>query len=95
MKSELEQAFIFGQEAEKVVKNPAYVFASTAIRGEIVNKLANVQILGNNEEVIELVRTLQNMDALQSQLESIMAEGTFAEENLRDQNENPNRYNRC
>lgn len=94
-KKPLEEAFIFGQEAEKVVKNPAYAFATTAIKGQIVEKLANVQILGNNEEVLELVRSLQNMNALQDQLEQIMQTGEFAETQIRDEKENPNRYKIC
>ena len=94
-KENLEAASIFGKEAVKVLDSKAYQFATTAIKGQIFDKLANVDILGNNENVLELVRSLQSVNMIQDQLEQIMQEGTFAEDNLIDRLSNPARYNRC
>lgn len=84
-KENLEAAFIFGQEAEKVLSNSAYQFAITSMKGQILDKLANVSILsdnGDNKAVVELARELQAINKIESQLEKIMREGAFAEANL-------------
>ena len=94
-KENLEAACIFGNEAGKVLENKAYQFATTAIKGQIFDKLTNVDILDGNEQVLELVRSLQSVHMIQEQLEQIMQEGTFAEDNLIDRLSNPARYNRC
>lgn len=94
-KENLEAACIFGNEAGKVLDNKAYQFATTAIKGQIFDKLANVDILDGTEQVLELVRSLQSVNMIQDQLEQIMQEGTFAEDNLIDRLSNPARYNRC
>ena len=94
-KESLETACIFGQEAGKVLENKAYQFATTAIKGQIFDKLANVDIIDSTEQVLELVRSLQSVNMIQDQLEQIMQEGTFAEDNLIDRLSNPARYNRC
>ena len=91
----LEAASIFGKEAAKVLDNKAYQIATTAIKGQIFDKLANVDIIDNSEHVLELVRSLQSVTMIQDHLEQIMQEGTFAEDNLLDKINNPNRYNRC
>ena len=91
----LEAAHIFGQEAVKVLENRAYGFAMTAIKGQIFDALANVQLMGDNDKAIELVRSLQSVNMIQEQLEQIMQEGTFAKDNLLDRITNPNRYNKC
>lgn len=91
----LEAAHIFGADAEKVVNSPAYQFAITSIKGTIFDELANVQIMGDNEATLELVRSLQSINKIQEALEQVMQEGVFAETNLLDRIKNPNRYNRC
>ena len=91
----LEAAHIFGGEAEKVINNKAYQFATTSIKGMIFDQLANAPIMGDNEEVLELVRSLQSVSKIQEALEKVMQEGTFAEDNLLDRIKNPNRYKRC
>ena len=40
-KENLEAACIFGNEAAKVLENKAYQFATTAIKGQIFDKLTN------------------------------------------------------
>ena len=92
---QLEASHIFGQEAEKVINNSAYGFAMTAIKGQILDGLANVQLMGDNDKAMELVRSLQSVNMIQEQLEQIMQEGTFAKDNLLDRINNPNRYNKC
>jgi ethanolamine utilization cobalamin adenosyltransferase len=91
----LEAAHIFGAEAEKVINNRAYLFATTSIKGKIFDELANAPIMGDNESILELVRSLQSVNKIQEVLEQIMKEGTFAEENLLDRIKNPNRYKKC
>ncbi len=91
-KNELEQAFIFGQEAEKVTKNKAYQFAMTSISGEIFSRLETVDISSDNGAVLELVRELQVTAKFKEKLEMIMSEGKFAEAQIKDHTENPQRY---
>jgi len=91
----LEAAHIFGAEAKKVIENKAYEFAVTSIKGRIFDELANTPIIGDNEAIVELVRSLQSVNKIQEVLEQVMQEGTFAEDNLLDRIKNPNRYNRC
>jgi hypothetical protein len=93
--SSLEAAHIFGAEAEKVISNQAYQFATTSIKGKIIDELANSADIRDNESIMELVRSLQSVSKIQEALEQIMREGTFAEDNLLDRIKNPNRYNRC
>lgn len=95
-KERLQEAYLFGQEAEKVIKNEAYQFAITAIKGGIIDELANTPILGDNEQIVELVRSFQSVNKIEAQLEQIMQDGTFAKDNLLDQEKNPQRYTkRC
>lgn len=94
-KESLEKAFIFGQEAEKVVNNKAYQFAVTAVKGEILQELESIEVLGNNEAILELVRSLQSFNKMNDVLEQVMREGDFAKAQLDDYIKNPQRYNRC
>lgn len=83
----LEQEFIFGQEAEKVIQNKAYQFALTAIRGELFSKLESVKVLASNQdEVNGLVMSLQSINAFQEELESMMTNGEFARKELERNN---------
>ena len=86
-------AFIFGQEAEAVLNNKAYNFAITAMKGDIVAKLAINPIMGDNDSTIELVRRLQCVTDLEARLEQIMRDGKFAEANL-TANENNQKRNK-
>lgn len=93
----LKNAFIFGEEAKKVVNNKAYQFAMTAIKGHIFDKLANTKILsdnGDNKYVIELARELQSINALETKLEKIMSDGHFAEKHIADKQKTQNRHKR-
>ena len=79
----LEQEFIFGQEAEKVIQNKAQQFALTAIRGEIFSKLESVNVLSRNQdEVNSLVMSLQSINAFQEELESMMKDGEFSRKEI-------------
>ncbi len=77
-----QAAFIFGQKAEEVLNNEAYNFAITAMKGDIIAKLAINPILSDNSEIVELVRKLQSINELEDQLTQIMRDGEFAEQNL-------------
>lgn len=89
-----QAAFIFGQKAVEVLNNEAYVFAITAMKGDIVAKLAINPILGDNDTTIELVRKLQCITELEGQLEQIMQDGKFAEQNLIAADNNQKRHKR-
>ena len=91
----LESEYIFGKEAEKVITNKAYQFATTSVKGQIIDKLANAEFMGDNGDILELVRKLQSMNALESELELIMQSGVFSENTMIDKQQNPNRYKRC
>jgi len=77
-----QAALIFGQKAEEVLNNEAYNFAITAMKGDIIAKLAINPILSDNSEIVELVRKLQSINELEDQLAQIMRDGEFAEQNL-------------
>lgn len=89
-----QAAFIFGQKAAKVLNNEAYNFAITAMKGDIVAKLAINPIMGDNDTTIELVRKLQCITELEGQLEQIMQDGKFAEQNLIATDNNQKRHKR-
>jgi len=89
-----QAAFIFGQKAEEVLNNEAYNFAITAMKGDIVAKLAINPIMGDNDTTIELVRKLQCITELEGQLEQIMQDGKFAETNLIAADNNQKRHKR-
>jgi len=89
-----QAAFIFGQEAEKVVNNKAYVFAITAMKGDIIAKLAINPLMGDNEASIELIRRLQCITKLESKLEEIMKAGKFSEAQINHANDNKKRNKR-
>jgi len=90
----LADTAMFGAEAEKVLNNDAYVFATTSIKGRIIAELATIPILGDNNKSLELVRSLQSITKIQDELEEIMQEGKVAERSLLDRIKNPNRYKR-
>jgi hypothetical protein len=89
-----QAAYIFGQEAEVVLKNKAYTFAITAMKGDIVAKLAINPLLGDNEATIELVRKLQCITEFEDQLEKVMKHGKFAENEITKRNQNKQRNKR-
>ena len=89
-----QAAFIFGQKAVEVLNNEAYNFAITAMKGDIVAKLAINPILGDNDTTIELVRKLQCITELEGQLEQIMQDGSVAEKNIAFANNNQKRHKR-
>jgi hypothetical protein len=89
-----QAALLFGQKAAEVLKNEAYNFAITAMKGDIVAKLAINPIMGDNDSTIELVRKLQCITELEDQLNQIMQDGKFAEANLLAQSNNQKRTQR-
>lgn len=89
-----QAALLFGQKAQEVLNNEAYNFAITAIKGDIIAKLAINPIMGDNDSTIELVRKLQCITELEDKLSQIMQEGTFAEANLIAQSNNKKRTQR-
>lgn len=89
-----QAAFIFGQKATEVLNNEAYNFAITAMKGDIVAKLAINPIMGDNDTTIELVRKLQCITELEGRLEQIMQDGKFAETNLIAADNNQKRHKR-
>lgn len=89
-----QAAFIFGQKAVEVMNNEAYIFAITAIKGDIVAKLAINPLLGDNDTTIELVRKLQCITELEDKLAEIMADGEFAEAQMAASNDNQKRHKR-
>jgi hypothetical protein len=89
-----QAALLFAQKAAEVLKNEAYTFAITAMKGDIVAKLAINPIMGDNDSTIELVRKLQCITELEDQLNQIMRDGKFAEANLLAQSNNQKRTQR-
>tara|TARA_R110000824_G_scaffold76487_4_gene193728 strand:+ start:171 stop:470 length:300 start_codon:yes stop_codon:yes gene_type:complete len=76
--AKLKSQTTFGQEAQSVVDNRAYQFAMTAMRGEIFAKLENSDLSGDNDIILEQVRSLQSIAKMQTQLEKIIKDGSFA-----------------
>jgi hypothetical protein len=75
----LEEQFIFGAEAEKVLNNKAFEFAITAIKGQILNDLQTIAILDETKDKRdEYIRTLQNVNKIIDELTSIMENGKYA-----------------
>jgi hypothetical protein len=93
-KESLKVEFAFGQKAQEVLDNQAYRYALTAMRGEIFEKLETSDISGDNGEILEQVRTLQNLSKMQDKLETIMVNGSFAEKNLEAEEVNQKRFKR-
>jgi len=87
-------AYLFGQKAAEVLNNEAYNFAITAMKGDIVAKLAISPLLGDNEVSIELVRRLQCITELEDKLKEVMTEGSVAEKNIAFANDNKQRNKR-
>ena len=77
-----QAALLFGQKAQEVLNNEAYNFAITAMKGDIIAKLAISPLMGDNEPSIELIRRLQCITELEDKLSQIMQEGKFAEREL-------------
>lgn len=84
----------FSQEAQSVVDNRAYKFAMTAMRGKIFAKLEKTELAGDNEHILEQVRSLQSIAKMQDQLEQIMRDGNFAQVHLERDAKNQKRNKR-
>ena len=84
----------FSQEAQSVVDNPAYQFAMTAMKGDIFAKLETTDLSGDNDIILEQVRSLQSMAKMQAQLEKIMRDGDFARAQLEEDAKNQKRNKR-
>tara|TARA_R110000751_G_scaffold177280_1_gene283577 strand:+ start:1084 stop:1380 length:297 start_codon:yes stop_codon:yes gene_type:complete len=89
-----QAALLFGQKASEVLNNEAYNFAITAMKGDIIAKLAINPLMGDNEASIELIRRLQCITGLEDKLNEIMREGKFAEQDLTAQANNKQRNKR-
>jgi|TARA_R110000851_G_scaffold88070_7_gene192198 hypothetical protein len=87
-------AILFGQKASEVLKNEAYNFAITAMKGDIIAKLAINPLVGDNEASIELIRRLQCITELEDKLAEIMRDGKFVEDSLIAQQNNTKRNKR-
>ena len=79
MSESLEQQFIFGQEAEKVLNNSAFNYAVTSIKGQILHGLESVAIIGETaDKRDEYIRSLQNINKIIDELQTIMENGEYA-----------------
>jgi len=93
-KSTDEVSIIFAQQAEAVVNNDAYIFAITAMKGELFAKLAISPILGDNDGILEMVRELQVVTKFEKQFEKIIQGGKVGEANLKAIETNHKRHKR-
>lgn len=92
--AKFKSEYTFSQEAQSVVDNPAYQFAMTAMRGKIFAKLETTDLSGDNEHILEQVRSLQSIAKMQGQLEQIMSDGDFAQAHLEQDAKNKQRNKR-
>ncbi len=93
IKSNDEAAIVFGAQAEAVLNNGAYQYAITAMKGDIFEKLVSTPLIDDNQDIIELVRTLQCVSRVQDKLEQIMRDGTFSKDNQDAIKKNQKRFN--
>ena len=89
-----QAALLLGQKANEVLNNEAYVLAITAMKGDIIAKLAINPLMGDNEASIELIRRLQCITKLEDKLDEIMRGGTFIEDSHIEQANNKQRNKR-
>ena len=80
---ELESAVLCGKEAQTVLNSRAWQTAKVTIKGDIIGRLENQEILNNNEQLVELVRELQSFNKISDRFEQIVSEGNFAEHELK------------
>jgi len=79
----IEEQIVLGNEAEKVRVNQAYVYAMTVMKGEALAKIQSVNMLDTDQaHRDELIRKLQSINDFESELESIMENGKFAQNML-------------
>ena len=89
----LSEKSIIGDKASKVLSNDAYVYATSKKRAEIYEKLATTAVTRDNERnILAMVRDLQSLDKIQSELEKIMMDGKHATAKIIDMKDNPNKY---
>ena len=89
-----QAALLFGQKAKEVLNNEAYNFAITAMKGDVIAKLAISPLMGDNEASIELIRRLQCITELEDKLTEIMEGGLFVEKQIAASNDNKQRNKR-
>ena len=89
-----QAALLFGQKAKEVLNNEAYNFAITAMKGDIIAKLAISPLMGDNSDILEMVRKLQCVTGLEDELGQIMKDGKFIEDSLIKQANNKIRNKR-
>ena len=80
---ELDSAVLCGKEAQTVLNSRAWQAAKITIKGDIVGRLENQEILNNNDQLVELVRELQSFNKISDRFEQIVSEGHFAEHELK------------
>lgn len=75
----LEDQVILGGEAEKVIKNPAYTYALTVMKGKALADLQSVSMLDTDKIFRdELIRKLQVVSEFEGEVQNIMEDGQFA-----------------
>lgn len=75
----LEEQVIYGQEAERLLTNSAYLYAITSMKGEALSRLQSVSMVDSwRDERDELIRKLQVVSEFESEIESIIENGKYA-----------------
>jgi len=76
----LEDQVILGGEAEKILKNPAFMYALTVMTGKALHDLQSVSMLDTDKVYRdELIRKLQLVSEFEGEVQNIMEDGQFAQ----------------
>ena len=79
----LSEGVRLGIEADTILNSEVFDIAKVACSGEILSQLYNVDVSGDSEKALELVRSLQNMNRLIQQFEAMVEDGNFCQAQLK------------
>ena len=81
--SDMAEGARLGVEAEALLNGEIFNIAKVSASGEILEKLYSVDVASNEAGALELIRSLQSMNRFIEQIEDIISDGKFLQEQIK------------
>ena len=81
--SDMAEGVRLGVEAEALLNSEIFNIAKVSASAEILEKIYSVDLASNEAGALELIRSLQSMNRFIEQIEDIISDGKFLQEQIK------------
>ena len=81
--SDMAEGVRLGVEAEALLNSEIFNIAKVSASAEILEKIYSVDLARNEAGALELIRSLQSMNRFIEQIEDIISDGKFLQEQIK------------